>query len=222
MAENAFEFGLVGLLDVFEGDVDALADVGLVALGVETVEVGGVGELKTFAGKTTGDADRVTFIFSRVTVAVIFNDVADVFHEQHHEDVVLVVRRIEAATEGIAGTPRDVVDLVLIDVGHGRKGSGLRLEGLENGVVDQGGTTAGESFHELLFAKSQLVSQFASLENCAKYLPLISQRTLIRFFTLRTSMTWKPCGFGWHLCDMPRRGICKVGRGVMIDRYALA
>ena len=76
---HAFEFGLVGFLDLFEGEVDALADVGLVALGVEAVEVGPVGKEEAFAGEAAGDTGFVTGVFKQVGGAVVFDDVADVF-----------------------------------------------------------------------------------------------------------------------------------------------
>jgi hypothetical protein len=93
LTEYAFELGLVGLLDLFERDVDALADVGVVALGVEAVEIATGREEEALAREAAADARVVAFATSAedTCLAVIFDDVADVFQEQHHEDVVLVV-----------------------------------------------------------------------------------------------------------------------------------
>lgn len=144
LAEDAFEFGLVGFLDLFEGDVDALADVGFVAQGVETVELGTDRELEAFASEAAGDAGFVALELNEVGGAVVFDDVADVFHEQHHEDVVLVVGRIDDAAECVAGFPGDIVDLGLVDGRHGRKGrEKLNVERVDDALVDEDGATTG-------------------------------------------------------------------------------
>jgi hypothetical protein len=45
--------------------------------------------------------------------------------EEHHQDVVLVLGRVDGATEGIASLPQDGVDLVLGDGG----GAGVVIDG---------------------------------------------------------------------------------------------
>jgi hypothetical protein len=77
-AEHAFELGLVRLLDLFEGDVDLLADVGLVALGVEAVEIATSREQEALAGEAA--LTRASSpLYSRIRLAVVFDDVADMY-----------------------------------------------------------------------------------------------------------------------------------------------
>ena len=79
--------------------VDAVADVGLALEGGEVGECGAGGH---------GDA--------AVGLAGVF--VADVFEEQQHEDVVLVVAGVHAAAEGVAAGPERGVEVGFFD-GHG-------------------------------------------------------------------------------------------------------
>ena len=71
------------------------------------------------AFKAAADADFILAILPAVGFGVVVPEVRDVFQEQHHEDVVLVLRGIDGAAEGVAGGPCGVVHLVLGDlVGH--------------------------------------------------------------------------------------------------------
>ena len=51
VAKDVFELGLVGVLDLLQGDVDQFADVGGIAMGVEVVEVALLGDDEPFAGQ---------------------------------------------------------------------------------------------------------------------------------------------------------------------------
>src|SRR5690606_15600603 len=51
---------------------------------------------------------------------VVVPQVGDVLQEQRHQDVVLVLRRVDGAAEGVAGGPGGLVDLLLGElVAHG-------------------------------------------------------------------------------------------------------
>ena len=121
VAEHAFELGLVGFLDGVEHDVDEFADVGLVAPLVQAVEVGQKTILhfaglrvfefrhrnhETFSFQSATDAYFVVTIFFFVLCVMIFPHIGDVFQEQHHQNVVLVLCRIDDPAKGIACGPR--------------------------------------------------------------------------------------------------------------------
>src|SRR4030095_10956279 len=52
-------------------------------------------------------------------LALVLPHVGQVFEEQHHKDVVLVLRRVYRATKGVARAPRHIIDFVLGDCFHG-------------------------------------------------------------------------------------------------------
>ena len=131
VAEDAFQLGLVLLFDGVQGDVDQLADIGRVALFVEAVVIGqepvlhlarlmvlqlGIGEDEALALQPAADARVVVAVLLAVLFEVVVPEVGDVFQEQHHQDVVLVLRRIDNAPEGVACGPRRVVDVLLVDL----------------------------------------------------------------------------------------------------------
>jgi len=118
LAEDSLELALISLFDAGECDIHPLADVGLIAMGVETVEVAPLGQLEALAGQASGNACLVTLVFPQVGIPMIAPDVGHVFPEEHHEDVVPVVLGIDDATEGIAGFPGDIVDFRLVCGGH--------------------------------------------------------------------------------------------------------
>jgi hypothetical protein len=41
--------------------------------------------------------------------------IADVFNEEHHQQIVLVLTSIDRPSECITGTPEDIIYLILID-----------------------------------------------------------------------------------------------------------
>ena len=120
LPEHAFELGLVRLFDVRQRNVNALADVGFIALGVEAEEVAALRKLKPLAGQTTRHALLIALVLFQVGVAMVAPHIGDVLPEQHHQDVVAVVLGIDDAPEGVAGAPGDVVDFRLVDFGHGK------------------------------------------------------------------------------------------------------
>ena len=144
VAKDAIELGLVGILDAVEHDVDEFADVGSIAPLVEAVEISGEalddlagffvleldeGQREALAIQLAPDTLVVIAVLLAIGVVVVLPEVADVFQEQHHQDVVLVLRRIDDAAECVAGGPCGAVDILLGDlVAH-----------LDSSVFDQPG-----------------------------------------------------------------------------------
>ena len=133
VSEDVFQFGLVGVLDRFQGDVDQLTDVGPSAPLIEAVEAGREGLLEitllvpqpnhrhdeALPAQGSLDAPLVSLVAMTVVLLLVLPEVGQVFDEQHHQDVVLVLGGVQSPPEGIARLPEYVVDLFLgDDLGH--------------------------------------------------------------------------------------------------------
>ena len=113
VAEHAFELGAVGVFDLLQRDVDQLADIGFVPLFIEVVEARAFGQDETLALQAPADADVVAAELLLVGFEVVVPEIGNVFQEQHHKDVVLVLPGIDDAPEGVAGRPCRLVDFLL-------------------------------------------------------------------------------------------------------------
>ena len=128
VAEHAFKLGFVGLLDMVQHDVDQLAEVGRLAPLKQGIEVGqetigdlaglfilelDIGQDEALALQLAADTLFVVPVFLLVLGVVVGPLIADVLQEQHHQDVVLVLRRVDDAAEGVAGGPGGVVNFLL-------------------------------------------------------------------------------------------------------------
>ena len=119
VAKDVGQLGLVGQFDLLQGDVDQLAQVGRLTLAVEVVEAALGRQNEPLACQLALDAGLVVAELALVLCVMVLPDIRDVLHEQHDEQIVLVVAGIDGAAKGIAGTPEDSVDLVLLDLaGH--------------------------------------------------------------------------------------------------------
>jgi len=66
------------------------------------------------------DARFVTLVLLQVLLAFVLPQVGHVLDEQHHEDVILVLRGVQRAAERVARLPEDIVDFLLRDLfAHG-------------------------------------------------------------------------------------------------------
>src|SRR5690606_22721249 len=100
-------------------DVDQLADIGLVPLGVEVVEAGALWQDEALALEAAANAGHVVAILLAVGLEMVVPEVRNVLQEQHDEDVVLVLAGIDGAPEGVAGRPGGLIDLLLGNlIGH--------------------------------------------------------------------------------------------------------
>ena len=134
IAEYPFEFTLVALFNMVENDIDQLADIGRRPALIEAVVSGRkliqnrlfaglfillrkpyCGKNKTFTLQLAADASIVIAVLLPILFVVVLPDIGDVFQKQHHEDVILVLCRIDNPPEGVAGRPCRVVDVFLID-----------------------------------------------------------------------------------------------------------
>ena len=114
VAEHALQLGLVGIFDAGQRLVDALADVRLLALRVQVIEVALLRQHEALTRHGALDALLVAAVTRAVLLELFLAQVRQVLHEQHHQDVVLVLRRIDRAAKRIAGAPYDVVDGLLV------------------------------------------------------------------------------------------------------------
>ena len=119
VAEHTFQLGAVGVLDLLQGDVDLLANIGFVPLFVEVVEAGTLRQDEPLALQPAANTRPVTAVLLAVALDVVVPEIRDVLQEQHHQDVVLVLTGIDDAPEGIASRPSRLVNLLLRElVGH--------------------------------------------------------------------------------------------------------
>ena len=120
---------------MIEHDVDQLTDVGGGPAFIQAVISGGEfiqnrldagfvilfcefhhRENKTFTLKLAADTDIIIAILFLVLFIVVLPYIGNIFHKQHHEDVVFVLRRINNAPEGVTRRPCRVVDVFLINL----------------------------------------------------------------------------------------------------------
>src|SRR5690606_11383438 len=120
VAEDALQLGLVGVLDLLQGLVDELSEVGLVALLLEVVVARALGEDEAFALEAAADALVVVAVALLELGVVLGPDVGDVLEEEHDEQVVLVLAGVDGAAEGVAGAPEDCIDFILAHGGSRR------------------------------------------------------------------------------------------------------
>ena len=90
----------------------------VVALLIEAGEVAAVRKLKSLTGEATLHAHLIVAVFLQIAVTVIAPHIGHVFPEQHHQDVVLVVGRIDDTSECVARAPCYIVDFGLVDFAH--------------------------------------------------------------------------------------------------------
>src|SRR5690606_10353698 len=114
---------LVRVLELLQRFVDPVPDVGLVPGRVEGVEVCALGDDGTLAVHRPPDANWIAAEAPLVLLPLLPRQVGDELQEEHDEDVVLVLGRIDRSAEGVAGPPDDFVDVLLR--GESRHGHSL-------------------------------------------------------------------------------------------------
>ena len=111
-AEYVAQFSAVVILDVGKGDVDLLADFIVRAVFVQIVEGGFLVDGEPLPAHGALDAPFVTVVLLHVQGASFEGDVAQVFYEQHGQDVVLVAGTVDFSPEAVAGLPENAFDIV--------------------------------------------------------------------------------------------------------------
>lgn len=113
VAKDPFELGAVRVFNPLKGDVDQFADICLVPLTMKVIEACALRQDETLTLQPAADAGFVFAVLLAVVDEMIVPEVRDVFQEQHHKDVVLVLPRIDDTPEGVASGPCGLVDLLL-------------------------------------------------------------------------------------------------------------
>ena len=113
ISEHAFEFRAVRVFNLFQRDIDQLTDISLAALLIKIIVARTFRQNEAFALETAANTGIVVAILFLVGFDVVGPEVRDVLQEQHHQDVVLILGRIDGATEGVARCPGGLVDLLL-------------------------------------------------------------------------------------------------------------
>ncbi len=109
------QFAAVAIFDGMQGLVDTFAVTRFVSFVVEPIEVGGSGQDKTLVLQQLLDKLRALSVRLLIVVIMVLLDIGEIFEKQHGQDVVLVDAGVDGASEGIAGRPDGVVNLLLVD-----------------------------------------------------------------------------------------------------------
>ena len=114
------ELGPVRVLDLFEADVDQLADVRRVTTLVQILEMRLRWHDEPLPAERPLHANLVALVPLLQFFLLVGPDVAHVLEEEHDQQVVLVLGRVQRTAKCVAGPPESVVDLLLRDtVRHG-------------------------------------------------------------------------------------------------------
>ncbi len=102
-------------LEDSDQNVQSLVAYALIRLGDASAEstLHRIAYLDANAHLAALDAPAVVAAALLVVIVVILPDVGDVLDEEHDQDVVLVLGGVDGAAKGVAGFPKDGVDLVL-------------------------------------------------------------------------------------------------------------
>ena len=112
-AEDVLQLDAVLLLDGVQRDIDRLADIVVIPVRVQVLEGRLFRNDEPLARHRPLHPRRVAAVARRVLLALVPRQVGQVLHEEHGEDVILVLRGVDGPAERIAGSPQDAVDLVL-------------------------------------------------------------------------------------------------------------
>ena len=110
--EHVAQLSAVVILDVGKGDVDFLTNLVVAAVFVQIVEGGFPVDGEPLPAHGALDAPLVAVVLLHILGALFEGDVAQVFHEQHGQDVVLVAGTVNLAPEAVAGLPENAFDIV--------------------------------------------------------------------------------------------------------------
>src|SRR5207248_6287091 len=105
VAEHAFQLGFVRVFDFLQGDVNPLADVRLSAHRVQVLEVALFRQYEPLTYHCSLDALFISGISLGVFVQLFRAKIGEVLYEQHYEDVILVLRRVDRSAECVTRTP---------------------------------------------------------------------------------------------------------------------
>ena len=105
----------VGVFKLGQRHVDKLADVVVGAVAEQIVERTLLGHHETLVPHGAGGALPVALILLKMLGILGFVDIADVLQEEHSQDVVLILARVNESAERVAGFPYNPVYLCLVD-----------------------------------------------------------------------------------------------------------
>ena len=113
VAEHAGQLRGVVVLDLLEDLVDAVADIGLGALGIENGKVAARREYEPLPLHRPLHAGLVAAILLQVPIPLVGHEVGYVLDEEQDQNVVLVLRGIDRPSQCVARLPDDIVDVFL-------------------------------------------------------------------------------------------------------------
>ena len=111
------EFLFAGFFNMLQGDIDNLTDISLIGLIIDIMESAAFRQHEALALQTAQDGFFVITVLFYQDVVVFLPDIGDLFDEQHDQNIVFILRRIDRPPKGIAGIPEYAIDFILINFG---------------------------------------------------------------------------------------------------------
>ena len=91
VAKYIVQFGLIGIFNLFEHRVDRLPDIAVDSMSIEIIKGCFLTDDKALASHGPFDSHLVSAILFLKLGQFVLSDIAEVFHEQHRQDVVLIL-----------------------------------------------------------------------------------------------------------------------------------
>ncbi len=111
VAKYIVQFGLIGIFNIFEHRIDRLPDIAVVSVSIKIIKGCFLTDNKALASHGPFDSHLVSTIFFLKLGQFVFSNIAEVFHEQHRQDIVFIHGRIDDAAKGVAGPPDHIENL---------------------------------------------------------------------------------------------------------------
>ncbi len=111
VAKYIVQFGLIGIFNIFEHRIDRLPDIAVDSMSIKIIKGCFLTDNKAFARHGPFDSHLVAPVFFLKLGQFVFPDIAEVFHEQHRQDVIFIHGRIDDAAKGVAGPPDYIENL---------------------------------------------------------------------------------------------------------------
>ena len=109
-AKHVSQFSAVMILDLPQRHVDLLTNLRIVAVFIEVIKRGMFVDGEAFAAHGALHAAHVAILLD-VLLALFLGNIAQIFHEQHGENIVFVAGTVDLSAETVAGVPQDLLDI---------------------------------------------------------------------------------------------------------------
>lgn len=110
-AEYISQLSAVMVFNLSQRHVDLLTNLRIVAVFIEVIKRGMFVNGKAFAAHGALHAAHVAVILFDVLLTLFLGNIAQIFHEQHGENVILIAGTVDLSAEAVAGVPQDLLNI---------------------------------------------------------------------------------------------------------------